>query len=624
MNDTVNDVKPPPPTRTSVARLKDCKSLAEAFQTEELKSLIAAAAPKFIDPAAMLRTWIQAAARQPLIYKADFRQALGAFQSLAFLGLQPNTHLNLAHIIPFKKKSWNPLTRKRDKESVEIQVIIGYPGYIELAHRSGVVKALHADVVYDARAEEFDYEYGTNQHLRHRGKPPGFKPEHDPLYAYAWFKLEHADQFEVMTWNEVLTIRSRSQSYRTAMLAHDEAKAENKRIPSTYTDAPWIRDFEEMGKKSALRRGMKWLPKCPELRAAAALEDAQDSGALDWGPVIDGSASPLDGDIPEGEPDREDAGDPTVAGSLQTQRPSQRERQPREPRQPPPKVQDVEVLTFEAGIVDEFGEIASDVITDPEQFARALLAHWRRMPDKSRTEALLDFNADALDALDKMFPRTRPIIAEIRPDDVQDEPQGAAGEPVGSGQPDERYAPAAVPAGGSSGRSWASYVADVKAALATIPPGIEAAVRWAEAQQATLVSAPPAQRLLAINAISQHLAKAGLSAVPAWMSDLVKPKAKTAPPSDVQGNDAPPISADEKQVEGFEKNVQAYLNMEPGDAPLVEFESYAKSGAVQAAMKRLRETNTPLYDRAYRAFDAGQAELRKRAAKSPPASGDVE
>jgi recombination protein RecT len=622
----------PQPTRALTKRLRDCRTLQEAFATKELVELIEAAKPKFIDAQAMLRTWIQAASRQPLIYQADVRQALGAFQSLAFLGLQPNTHLNLAHVIPFKKYRYNPLTRKRDQESVELQVIIGYPGLIELAHRSGAVRSVHCDVVHDIDAERFEYEYGTNQHLRHIGKPPGFVPRANPLYAYAWFGLAGGgDQFEVMPWPEVEKIRNRSQSYRTAMTAYDEAVTAGKRPPLTYTEAPWVRDAEEMGKKTALRRGAKWVPKCPDLRAAAALEDQQESGAsIDWGPIIDGTASPLDGPLPEGEPDREEAPDPGATASLQGDRPSAKGEMPLRPenpptapqnpatarvrKAPPPKVQEADVgEPFEAAVIDEWGEPASGVFTDPAAFAKAIVAHWTSMPARQGlTGALLEFNADAIawikDHGNGGMADVLAVLTEIiQPATSKDEepppvPTGDDEVPWGESIDEaDEYVPQAVPFKGDP----KAYLAAVKEAVKGVPANATDALAWAEMQEFALEKCPAAQRLIAVNAIIAMLGKAGVPGTPDWLAAMVKPKPRANGGKKAGADDDP----DARLIAGYEMQLHEFEAMDDPAAAAKLFEEYYKSSAIQTQMRNLRARNEGRFKEAEKLFNKTYAKL---------------
>jgi recombination protein RecT len=640
MNETI---KPQPgqstalsaPSKASFKKLADCRSLGEAFQTAELKSLVADAAPKFMDAGAMLRTWVQAANKQPLIYQAELRQVLGAFQSLAYLGLVPNTHLNHAHMIPFKTKRYNPQTKKRDIDAVDLQIIIGYAGYIELGYRADAILPPHCDVVYDERLEGFHYSYGSNSHLEHGGKPYDFRPSGDPRYAYAYVKLKGGgEQFEVMPWVDVMRIRDRSQAYRTALAAKEKAEQEGWRIPVTWTEAPWVRDQAEMGKKTPLRRLFKILPKCPELRAAAALEDAIDSGKrLDFGPVIDGTASPLEGGVPEAQEDDPPAAvDPATAygvrgsappmedkravstrkaepptdehGSwIEEQERDERAAQTRSPAAPkvasgpaqqnpktePPR-QQTAAPGFEAVLIDAGGEASDAVYDSPAAFARAYMALWHvadQAEDASAIDALAEYNADALADAAQGSEDAQRILAATQAHKPADEPvkQNVRPPIVAVEPPEDR-----------GKTSWPGYIKLLKATLAEVTA--EEFGAWAAAQRAALERCPTAQRVLAVRAIAET---AGMRKVeqPLWLGDLIKAKEK--PPASAPPPAEPPAEpvtdADEKWVNN---RIGEMHEITTRDA----FDQLVGSGAVRTIMARLRREKRALFDRADAAFSA--------------------
>ena len=73
----------------------------------------------------------------------------------AQLGLEPNTALGLAYLIPYEVKGIN-----------KVQFQIGYKGLLELANRSGKLKTLYAHEVREN--DEFDIDYGLEQKLIHK------------------------------------------------------------------------------------------------------------------------------------------------------------------------------------------------------------------------------------------------------------------------------------------------------------------------------------------------------------------------------------------------------------------------------------------------------------------------
>ena len=278
----------PAPRREQFRKLNECKNLQEAFETSDFKTRVAESLPRHVSPDRMLRTMIQAANKSPDIYKCDLRQAVGSFLTLSQLGLEPNTPLQHAFLIPFKTKMWNPATKKRDIEGYDLNVVIGYPGLADLAFRSGLVTNIHADVVWPG--DEFSFEYGTKAGLRH--VPMGKQKDGDePVWAYAHVGLKDGQAFEVMPWSAVLRVRDNSQGYKAALAQKRNAEDKGWKVPAGYTETPWVKHVVEMAKKTPFRRLAKWLPKSPEMAGALALEEiAERGGRPDFGAIFDGEA----------------------------------------------------------------------------------------------------------------------------------------------------------------------------------------------------------------------------------------------------------------------------------------------------------------------------------------------
>jgi recombination protein RecT len=248
-------VAPIRPTRQQMVPLKDCRTIGEALQSAEMVERLKQAVPRHLSPERMLRVLALAVNKTPKLQEANMMGLLAAMLGLASLGLEPNTPLGHAFLIPFNN---------RRAQRVDVQVVIGYPGLIDLARRSGELKAIHADVVY--QGDEFEFMYGTEQYLRHR---PAAHRSDKPLYAYAVAHLRDGGvAFEVMAWSEVMAIRNGSQGY----LRDKE-------------NSPWAKHEAEMAKKTAVRRLIKWLPRSVEMANAAELEDRTQMGAIAFDPI---------------------------------------------------------------------------------------------------------------------------------------------------------------------------------------------------------------------------------------------------------------------------------------------------------------------------------------------------
>lgn len=261
-------------SETTNRPLAKCETVAQALTTVEFRQRIAQSVPQHVKPERLLRVFSLAVTHQPELMKVDMRTFVGACLSFSQLGLEPNTPLGQAYLIPFKRKIYNPETRRRDTEITEVQPIIGYPGLIDLAYRSPIVSAISCNVIYES--DDYDFSYGTDLFLRHR--PMGRQRDgEDPEFAYMVAKLRDGVAMEVLPWREVMRIRSGSQGYQRALQAKDDAEAKGWSIPRTYTEAPWIKHKIAMARKTAIRAGVKYLPKSPELARAAELDEMGDN-----------------------------------------------------------------------------------------------------------------------------------------------------------------------------------------------------------------------------------------------------------------------------------------------------------------------------------------------------------
>lgn len=270
------------PAGTAVARPKpsDFKPLqnltiGELLEDPRVKKAVVDAMPRHLSPDRLLRVFAQAFRKTPKLAQCDPLSLLGAMISCASLGLEPNTPLGQCYLIPFEK-------RKKQgtqwvTERVDVNLVLGYQGLIDLCRRTGSLVSIHADVVYDG--DEFSFEYGSNMHLRH--VPQGAREGRKPLYAYAHSKLEDGEAFEVLPYEQVLSIRNAAQAYKQAMADKARAKQGDNRWATT----PWIAYEHEMAAKTMVRRLVKWLPKGIELAAAAEMDALAERGRMNFGAI---------------------------------------------------------------------------------------------------------------------------------------------------------------------------------------------------------------------------------------------------------------------------------------------------------------------------------------------------
>lgn len=192
-----------------------------------MKPQIEAALPSVITPERFTRMALTAVSSNPKLANCTPKSFMGALMNAAQLGLEPNTPLGQAYLIPYKNKGVD-----------EVQFQIGYKGLVELAHRSGEFKNIEARVVYEN--DTFEYEYGLEPKLVHK---PAMKDRGKPIYYYAVFTLVNGGfGFEVMS-KEDIDIHKNKYSQAAG---------------SKYS--PWNTSYDSMAKKTALKQVLKYAP----------------------------------------------------------------------------------------------------------------------------------------------------------------------------------------------------------------------------------------------------------------------------------------------------------------------------------------------------------------------------
>lgn len=200
---------------------KSIKQLIQIMQPEIEKAL-----PSVITPERFTRIALSAISNNPTLQECDGTSFLGAMMQAAQLGLEPNTPLGQAYLIPYKNNK---------KGITECQFQIGYKGLIELAHRSGEFKNIAAHVVYDN--DVFEYEYGLESKLVHK---PALKNRGNAYAYYAVYTLVNGGHgFIVMSKEDV---ESHQKKYSKAKFS------------------PWNTNFDEMAKKTVLKQLLKYAP----------------------------------------------------------------------------------------------------------------------------------------------------------------------------------------------------------------------------------------------------------------------------------------------------------------------------------------------------------------------------
>ena len=221
-------------------------TIAGLLTDPAIKSQIALALPRHMTSERLARIALTEVRKTPKLAKCDQASFLGAIMQCAQLGLEPGGALGHAYLLPFEN---------RNRGITEVQFIVGYRGMIDLARRSGQILSIEARAVYEA--DEFRVSLGLNSDLVH--VPAWDAQERGSLrFVYAVAKLKDGGtQFEVMSRVEVEKVRAKSRAGN---------------------NGPWVDHFEEMAKKTVIRRLFKYLPVSIELAQAVALDEQAEDG----------------------------------------------------------------------------------------------------------------------------------------------------------------------------------------------------------------------------------------------------------------------------------------------------------------------------------------------------------
>lgn len=262
----------------ALALVQKKRTVADLINSDKTRLEIAKVLPKHLTPERMTRVALTATMRNPTLLECTPASLMNGLLICSQAGLEPDGRL--AHLIPF----WNT-----KGNCYEVQVIFDYKGLVTLALRNGA-ESVYADKVCEFDTFDACVVDGAKK-LNHR--PNWSKPRGTATCYYAVCKRAGEVDWEVMTVDEVEEIRQRS-------------RAKDK--------GPWVTDFDEMAKKTVLRRMSKRWDLLPEIRD---IINADDDTPPPFGqPVVSAPIFDTPKVLPgKGEPDPENGHAPEPESS---------------------------------------------------------------------------------------------------------------------------------------------------------------------------------------------------------------------------------------------------------------------------------------------------------------------
>lgn len=215
----------------------------------QMKPQIEKALPSVLTGERFSRMVLTAMSTNPQLTECTPNSFLGAMMQAAQLGVEPNTPLGQAYLIPY-----------RNHGQLECQFQLGYKGLIDLAYRSGEITSISAHEVCEN--DDFEYELGLDEKLRHK---PALTDRGAVILYYAVFRTKAGGSgFAVMS---VEDIKNHSKKY-------------SKAAGSSYS--PWSTNFDAMAKKTVIKQALKYAPiKTEFVRAVSADETIKTNIAED-------------------------------------------------------------------------------------------------------------------------------------------------------------------------------------------------------------------------------------------------------------------------------------------------------------------------------------------------------
>ena len=214
------------PTATAKPRVNSGKPAMQQY-IKQMEGEIKKALPSVLTPERFTRIILSALSSNPKLAETTPQSFLGAMMTAAQLGVEPNTPLGQAYLLPY----WNSRN-----SCYECQFQLGYKGLLDLAYRSGDISVIQAQVVYEK--DDFSYSYGLEPELKHI---PAKADRGDPTHVYAVF-------------------RTKSDGYGFEVASITDIRAHAQRYSKSFGNGPWQSNFEEMSKKTVLKRVLKYAP----------------------------------------------------------------------------------------------------------------------------------------------------------------------------------------------------------------------------------------------------------------------------------------------------------------------------------------------------------------------------
>lgn len=254
--------------------------LAQLVQSEETRRRIAQSLPKHMTPERWISVLLTVNSGDSLLQKCDPRTIVRAALQGAVLGLDFNKTLREAYLIPRGHTRAGPDGNVlRDERGhiitfYEATFMPGYAGLRKLVMNGGDVLNIRSALVYESELTgkngSFVYQFTPDLQFLHQ---PCLNPRDRGalVLAYSVAKLKSGEySIEVMSIDEVeKSAHQRSEMWKAS---RGVGKVET---------GPWVNDYDQMVRKSVLKRHCNQLPMSPEAAEAINLDNQHYVSSVD-------------------------------------------------------------------------------------------------------------------------------------------------------------------------------------------------------------------------------------------------------------------------------------------------------------------------------------------------------
>ena len=205
---------------------------------EERMPQIAQMLPEGVDPERFKSLVLRTLISKPDLLQADPASVLVAISQAAQEGIEPTGQAGGGYLVVF-----------REDNVPKVQLIRDYRFIAQRIVQTGAATRLDVNVVREG--DEFAFELGTNPWLKHVPNLDSLDKPSTHFYALAWLP-DGTVKFEVMTRAQVEHVGQKSRAWR---------------------NGPWQSDFDQMGRKTLVKRIANYLPLPANVRSYWAQED---------------------------------------------------------------------------------------------------------------------------------------------------------------------------------------------------------------------------------------------------------------------------------------------------------------------------------------------------------------